>query len=116
MPNYIYYAEQNIPFCQRVYFQEGGHNKLVWLQVLLQLDLTADKIDYRNISHMCQIDSWVVNSNTSRPNFHGIHNENYSSKVFITKKVGLVDGVCWPKKAAAAAYFKKCIHCKYDLL
>ena len=92
MPNYIYYAEQNIPFCQRVYFQEGGHNKLVWLQVLLQLDLTADKIDYRNISHMCQIDGWLVHINSNapcyKPKFHGVDsNKNYLGKSFIAMKV-----------------------------
>ena len=86
------YAEQNIPFCLRVYhtyLQKGGSQQT---SMITSPFTVTDKIDYRNISHMCQIDGWLVHINSNapcyKPKFHGVDsNKNYLGKSFIAMKV-----------------------------
>ena len=87
------YAEQNIPFCLRVYhtYLQGGGGSQQTSMITSPFTVT-DKIDYRNISHMCQIDGWLVHINSNapcyKPKFHGVDsNKNYLGKSFIAMKV-----------------------------
>ena len=84
------YAEQNIPFCLRVYHISRRGSQQT--SMITSPFTVTDKIDYRNISHMCQIDGWLVHINSNapcyKPKFHGVDsNKNYLGKSFIAMKV-----------------------------
>lgn len=85
------YAEQNIPFCLRVYHISRRGSQQT--SMITSPFTVTDKTDYRNISHMCQIDGWLVHINSNapcnKPKFHGVvdSNKNYLGKSFIAMKV-----------------------------
>ena len=71
------------------YLQEGGSQQT---SMITSPFTVTDKIDYRNILHMCQIDGWLVHINSNapcnKPKFHGVDsNKNYLGKTFIAMKV-----------------------------